>query len=288
MICPKCGSSNVNVTAVTETKNKTRWGCGCLVTWLAFLFPKRVSETHTEAICQSCGKRWAVSRSAVNRNAHEQKTNATKGTSLAESTGSFIDKLHSAELPFYKRTWFLVFCGLFFPLISIALVWLIHKEWDVKKKGVVSGVLAVWFIIMLCSGGGEAAEPVSGSDVPATSVSSGDASETNLSFTINGGETGQYGEWITLGEGTETPDTFIAYRIPSGEYKATNLDPDYPLYIYVYSEATEIVDGVEYQTECLQTISIQPGESGAFTVPDGYYIQLAGSDNGTSAAIESQ
>ena len=310
MTCPKCGSENVEVklykeksgsTTVTTTHSKYNekghgflwwvtigwwWWIVDLCIWIFAFIPRL-------AIQLSKKKKYVGSSASTSRTVNDTvyrsvcvcKDCAYNWVALSTS-GEDVTRTEPSE-PFYKTMWFLVVCGLFLPPVGIALVWLAHKEWDVKKKGIVSGVMAVWFIIVLCSNNGEAADTVSGSDVPAISESSSDTTETKLSFTINGGEPGQYGEWITLGEGTETPDTFIAYKIPYGDYKATNLDPDYPLFIYVYSEATEVVDGVEYQAECLQTVSIQPGESGVFTVPDGYYIQLVGSDSGTSAAIES-
>lgn len=76
MKCPKCGSENVNIQAVTQIKNKHHgifyW---ILVGWwlepLMWLFltlpwliikifkPKRVkTKTISQAVCQNCGKRW--------------------------------------------------------------------------------------------------------------------------------------------------------------------------------------------------------------------------------------
>jgi len=71
IICPKCGSANVFVQAVTETKTKHR-GCIGWFFWillvlctfgLLIIIPlmtnsKTKSKTHTEAVCQNCGHRW--------------------------------------------------------------------------------------------------------------------------------------------------------------------------------------------------------------------------------------
>ena len=82
MVCPKCGSENVSVQAVTESKlvDKHRgclWWC-CIgwwwipIKWLFLTLPallfkifghkkqKIKNSTHTEAICQNCGYRWKV------------------------------------------------------------------------------------------------------------------------------------------------------------------------------------------------------------------------------------
>jgi len=73
MTCSKCGSNNVNVQAVTEVKTKRR-GCLGWLLWiilavftfgLILIIPlltnsRTKSKTHTEAVCQNCGKRWKV------------------------------------------------------------------------------------------------------------------------------------------------------------------------------------------------------------------------------------
>lgn len=82
MTCPKCGSQNVSVQAVTVSKLVDRHH-GCLwwliVGWwwvpfkwifftgFALLFAifghkkqKLKSKTHSETVCQNCGNRWRV------------------------------------------------------------------------------------------------------------------------------------------------------------------------------------------------------------------------------------
>jgi len=75
MLCPRCGSSNVMVQAVTDVKTKRR-GCIGWFFWillvictfgLIIIIPlltnsKTTSKTHTEAVCQNCGNRWRVRR----------------------------------------------------------------------------------------------------------------------------------------------------------------------------------------------------------------------------------
>lgn len=73
LVCPKCGSENVTVQAVTETKTKHRgclgWACwiflAIVTIGLIIIIPlitnsKSKSKTHTEAICQNCGHRWKI------------------------------------------------------------------------------------------------------------------------------------------------------------------------------------------------------------------------------------
>ena len=78
MKCPKCGSENVNVQAVSITKNKKHgviyWLCFGwlidLILWVCLFIPrliikifgsKKIKTTvHSEAVCQNCGHRWKV------------------------------------------------------------------------------------------------------------------------------------------------------------------------------------------------------------------------------------
>lgn len=78
MKCPKCGSENVMVQAVTTVKNKKHgwvyWVCFIwlfdLLIWILLFLPRLIiqlckktkvtSKTHSEAVCQNCGNRWKV------------------------------------------------------------------------------------------------------------------------------------------------------------------------------------------------------------------------------------
>lgn len=78
MICPKCGSENVNIQAVTHVRNKKHgilywifigWWLE-LFMWIVFTLPwliikifrpkKVTSKTFKMAICQNCGYSWKV------------------------------------------------------------------------------------------------------------------------------------------------------------------------------------------------------------------------------------
>ena len=181
MNCPKCGSGNVNITAVTETKSKTRWGCGCLFTWLAFLFPKHVSKTHTEAICQSCGKRWRVTGSQVKKNAANINSSPSISTaSVGESFNRSVAEAKSVDdTPFLEREWVFWVSAVVFPPLDVAIVWLKKTDWEKKKKLIVTTILVLWFIMALIMGSGDnsSVDSVSNSDMSATAVSSADTGD---------------------------------------------------------------------------------------------------------------
>lgn len=269
MNCPKCGSPNVSVNAVTETKTKTRWGCGCLFHWVALLFPKYKSKTTTQAVCQNCGNRWNVKSYEVRRNSTNAVYQQGQGNNAQSAQYAAVP-----DEPFYKKMWFLIVCGIFMPPIGIALIWLIHKDWDKKKKYIATGIMAVWFIIMLCSGGGDENTPpaVSDSDL--------------ISTILVGDEPGEYGEWRVMNDNTDLEDNYIAYKLPAGDYTATNLDPDYPVWIYVYSDEVIVQDGWEVNADCAANFGLEVNESADFSIPEGYYIELFGSEHGTKVLIE--
>jgi len=73
LVCPRCKGRNVLVHPVTDMKTKHR-GCFGWLLWillaivtcgLILIIPlitnsKTKTKTHTEAVCQGCGKRWRV------------------------------------------------------------------------------------------------------------------------------------------------------------------------------------------------------------------------------------
>ena len=77
MVCPKCGSENVNITVEQVSGKTSARGNGCLWTlgrwtliictcglWLLVGRHKGTGKTkfknETVAICQNCGNKWAV------------------------------------------------------------------------------------------------------------------------------------------------------------------------------------------------------------------------------------
>ena len=73
MKCPRCKSEDIQIHPVTKVKTKRR-GCIGWFFWillaictfgLILIIPlltnsKTKSKTHTEAVCQKCGKRWRI------------------------------------------------------------------------------------------------------------------------------------------------------------------------------------------------------------------------------------
>lgn len=207
----------------------------------------------------------------------------------------------------------LIFC----PPLGIYLLWKYGTQ-PQSRKILLTVISAVLFIIWLgkftsCSGTADdpankeidppaitvsdtivSSEPSTADEAavttePTTAVTTAaDEVKPGLAFNIIGNVPGDYGEWITLNAGTDMPNKYIAYRLPVGRYRATNLDPKYPVSLYVYSNETIIDDGWEYPADALPPISLDVDESKGFEVPDGYYLKIIGSDKGTAVHIEQQ
>lgn len=79
---------------------------------------------------------------------------------------------------FYKTNCFFVVCCFFIPAIAIAIVLLKRDAWSLKKKAIVCGVVAFWWLILGISNCGDTSTSptVSGSDIVTSdsSVSSSD------------------------------------------------------------------------------------------------------------------
>jgi hypothetical protein len=61
--------------------------------------------------------------------------------------------MENGKKKFYKTTWFLIVLGVFFPLISIIVLWVAQKERSQKKKVVFTVIFAVWALILFIARG---------------------------------------------------------------------------------------------------------------------------------------
>lgn len=77
IVCKRCGSENIQVqkiaTQVKKKKGLMYWSVGWIIDlmlWIFLTLPrliiamfkpnKTVTQTHTEAVCQNCGKSWRM------------------------------------------------------------------------------------------------------------------------------------------------------------------------------------------------------------------------------------
>ncbi len=106
---------------------------------------------------------------------------------------------------------------------------------------------------------------------------------TPESVVLRWDEPGKYGEIVALNQGTDDEYSFVAHKVPAGEYILKNLDEKYSVQVSVYSNETYInSSGVEEFVMGQQMpIVLKPGDSADITVQGGEYIKL--SDGGNHA-----
>ncbi len=92
-------------------------------------------------------------------------------------------------------------------------------------------------------------------------------------ITLIAGEYGEYGKDLTYNEKTDMPDKIIAYYIPEGTYKITNIG-EYSAQVNVYSNKINIVDGWEEPADCLNHDLVDVNNSIYIAVPKHYHIEI--------------
>lgn len=92
-------------------------------------------------------------------------------------------------------------------------------------------------------------------------------------ITLIAGEYGEYGKDLTYNEKTDIPNKIIAYYIPEGTYKVTNIG-EYRAQVNVYSNKINLVDGWEEPADCLHNDLVDVNNSIYITVPKHYHIEI--------------
>lgn len=94
----------------------------------------------------------------------------------------------------------------------------------------------------------------------------------DLQLILEAGKKGECGKLLTYNAGTEFEETFFAYYVPAGKYHVVNARTS-PTQINVYSDETQIVNGVEEPKETSSYL-LQSTETKEITVPEGFHIEI--------------
>lgn len=87
-----------------------------------------------------------------------------------------------------------------------------------------------------------------------------------VTYTITGGETGEYGRVVTLNEDTDMPVDKYLYKLPAGTYKVTTTNEKMSAFSIVKDEITTEEGNTDYP-EVLDYVT------------DGQYLLTAGNDD---------
>lgn len=94
-------------------------------------------------------------------------------------------------------------------------------------------------------------------------------------ITLIAGKYGEYGKDLTYNKGTEFEDKRIAYFVPYGTYKITNVG-EYLTQVNVYSDETVInEDGWEEIADSVCNDVLKVGESLTVTIPENYHVDIS-------------
>lgn len=95
-----------------------------------------------------------------------------------------------------------------------------------------------------------------------------------LTFELLAGEQGEYGKMISRNKDTEFEDNRMAYFVPYGTYKITNIG-EYMTQVNVYSDETVInEDGWEEIADSVCNDVLDVGASLTVTIPKNYHVEI--------------
>lgn len=88
------------------------------------------------------------------------------------------------------------------------------------------------------------------------------------------GEQGEYGELITMSEGTDMEESFYAYYVPGGTYEVTNKG-DYMTQVTVYEGFSRNEEtGYDDYTNIGDALTLDIGKTDTIEIPDGWFIEI--------------
>ncbi len=241
--CPKCGSTNIQIKRENQGEVRSK--------------NSKTVLHQTVAVCKDCGYTWYP---------------------------------NGKEKP--RKTWLWVLGWIFIFPLPLTLILL--KKKDMKpalKYGIIAAAWIIYLLIGICGNADKQTE-VSKNNPTIPSISEqtkteeqaekitetdSSSAQSTISFVLSWDEMGEYGEKMTLNEGTDSEMTFIAFRVPIGEYKVTNKSSSGAAQVTVYS-------GVEFDGQwdqfvadnCASPIVVFANEEEkTIEVKDGQFIKLS-------------
>lgn len=140
-------------------------------------------------------------------------------------------------------------------------------------------VLSLTFSITAC-GGTETEVPA---ETPATEEIETTVAEAekveeveteNISIDLIAGEQSEYGELITMNEGTDIEESFYVYYVPNGTYEVTN-NGEHMTQVNVYEGFVKNDEtGYDEYTTIGDIILLDVGATDTIEVPDGWFIEI--------------
>lgn len=133
-----------------------------------------------------------------------------------------------------------------------------------KKKKLPAIIIAVIVLVIVWAGTTQTGE------TPAAEPSPSAAPEIDLVA----GQAGDYGELLTLNEGTDTEETYYVYRVPAGTYTVTNAGK-YMSQFNVCGDTVYKTDaGWDELSDVIYVKLLDVGQSDTVEIGDGQIIEI--------------
>lgn len=156
------------------------------------------------------------------------------------------------------------------------------KQPKEKKKGsrkktllIVLGVIIVLGLFGSTSDDEETKEtPTATEEHDTQQVKEQETANDNITIELIAGEQGEYGQLITMSEGTDMEESFYVYYVPGGSYEVTN-EGNYMAQVSVYEGFSQNEEtGYDEYTNSGDILTLDTGKTDIIEILDGWFIEI--------------
>ena len=257
----------------------------------------KVDPSAAEYTCEYCGSKVLLDNGGASKqtvdNAEESGYQFEKGRIRAQREAARQYQSNSGnnqtQQPKKKsKTWLWVLGWICIFPVPLTILMLRKKD---MKPSIKYGIIAVaWIVYLLIglsgnsnqTGTTEVAAPSPEATIQITenegtdtsTVQTSDGTDASMVIVLVAGEQGDYGELITLNEGTEIEETYYVYRVPAGTYTVKNTG-NYTGQFNVYGD-TPVIEG---NSEVLPMVGIEPllldvGAESTVTISEHQVVEI--------------
>lgn len=157
MVCPRCGSDNVQIQLQTRRKGSIFSFLIrlilLLISWfiwlISLLIPGHKTKTNKLAVCQNCGHSWRVTRGSVRRSAKQSRVAAIPQTAKPKHDYSKdIQRINNSK--FWQNEWFGYAMIFFFAPLGVFLMYRFNSRLNAGQKKIIAIIaLSIWALLFV-------------------------------------------------------------------------------------------------------------------------------------------
>ncbi|MBR4473528.1 MAG: hypothetical protein IKS55_07800 [Oscillospiraceae bacterium] len=283
MKCPYCGA---------ETRPPICEYCGSEIVQTSNVV-NNVGDTTPESNqrCSKCGSRNITFRREKQGEVREKNVNRVvyRTVGVCRDCGCTWFADGAPAQPKKRKTWLWVLGWIFIFPVPLTILILRKKDMNMFLRALLIALAWIVFFGFAYSNESSSTSLSTSStkqsppQTSAASTASGKSSTNEKpDFLLSWNEAGEYGEKLTLDEGTELENSFYAFYLPEGTYSVINLSDSITTQVTEYGGIKAGEKWDEYITEgCETPLVLAPGEGiQKYKIKDGQFIKL--SDGGTN------